>query len=200
MRKNNKKKIIIFCLVIILAICWVWRYTSLNSYYQSLSDQTTVCFPSGEKVPFGTDYLEKDLSANGYWLQVNDFAILDYGDYTATLETKLETLGQPPEKIALVYVTLYNENSNEDGVMLTELTLHGHDSYAGMNWYALLASNPVLEGNYGINLAQGSSYDLILPYSLFASSFSSYTWNRIDEYDFYLRITFYPTAKDIQVQ
>lgn len=198
---KSKTKLLIFCTcVFLLVVVWIWRYTSLNDYYQTISNQRTVYYALGEKVPFSSDYIDKDLCANGYWIQVNKFEILSYEDYASTLSTPLKMYGATPEKIALVYITLYNENSTADGVMLTELTLHGIDSYAGMNWDALLASNSILEGSFGVQLASGSYCNLVLPFNLFSSSFSSHTWEHINEYDFFLRITAFPTAKDLQTQ
>lgn len=197
---KKKRRLILFVVLLAAAVCWFWRYRSLNTYYQSLSTQQTVCYPMGEKVPFGEDYLEKDMNAAGYYIQVNRFEILSYEEYTATLDAPLSRRGDPPERIAMVYITLYNEDSTQDGVMLTELTLHGVDSLSSLDWDALLASNPVLEGSFGISLVPGASYDLVLPYSLFESSYSIYTWNHLEDYEFFLRITAFPTAKDLAVQ
>ncbi len=197
---KSKRFIIICILVAVLSALWGWRYTSLNHFYESLSDRTREVFPAGDYVAFGADWLTKDVSANGYSIRVDGFSIMDYEDYIASLECSYEEPYIKPDKLALVYITLKNENSTEDGVMLTDLKLHGIDNYVGMNWDVLIMANPVLSGYYGINIASGKEYQLILPFDLNKEFFGSDTWRNIDEYMFYLHVTAYPTEKDIKVR
>ncbi len=195
-----KRFVLILAAAIVLSALWGWRYVSLNRYYQSLSDRTRQVYPAGEFVSFGTDWVTKDITANGYSVRIDDFRILDYEDYIATLDSSYEEPYGKPDKLALVYITLRNDNSTEEGVMLTDLKLHGIDNYVGMNWDILVMANPVLSGYYGINIAVGKEYQLILPFDLDKEFFGSDTWRDIEGYMFYLHITAYPAEKDIKVR
>lgn len=197
----KSKRFAAICIsVILLSALWAWRYISLNNYYSSLSDRSRKVYPAGEYVAFDTDWVTKDVSANGYTIRIDDFAVVDYEAYIASLDTEYDAPYRKPDKLALVYITLKNENSTEEGVMLTDLKLHGIDNYVGMDWDVLVMANPVLKGNYGIRLAQGKEYQLILPYDLEEEYFGKNTWRNIDDYMFYLHITAYPAEKDIKVR
>lgn len=193
-----KKKWAVAAVALLLAGLWCWRYISMNAYYRSLSDQHREIFPAGEIVPFGTDYIDKDMCVDGYSIRVDGFEIMEGKPYLDSLGITVH--GDAPGKIALVSVTLFNDDSDAQGVMLTALRLHGVDQYAGMNWGLLTILNPVLKGNYGIHLSSGTEYKLVLPFDLRRAEYGVSTWNKLDEYTFYLRITNFPTDKDIQVQ
>ncbi len=115
---------------------------------------------------------------------------------TATLEQQRSK----PDKIALVTVTIFCESGDADGVMLTELRLHGLDNYMGMNRKVLQAANPVLAGNFEIRLSPGTQYQLVLTFNLDKTFYGPDTWAHLEDYPFFLRITSYPTKKDISLQ
>lgn len=195
----KKKNVIMLIIILTLLLGWIWRYISLNDYYANLSNQTRCEFKSNCEVYFEDDYIDKDISANGYWIRVDNFEILDTSVYLQREDLKLPDDFVEPDKIALVYVTLCNENSDSPGVMLTELLLHGLDSYSNINWDLLFAANKGLNYSPGIKLSLGREYSIVLPYNLKEELFSQNDWNSIYDYEFFLRITFFPTAKDIKV-
>ena len=195
-----KKKMHAMLICVILLLCaggWIWRYFSINAYYASLSDNTKAIYSAKEIIPFGTDYMSDSVCVDGYSIRVDGFEIVDFGAYVKTLE--LTQTFYRPDKLALVYITLFNENSSAEGVMLTELGLHGVDNYAGMDWDLLLALNPVLQGNFGIHLSPNTEYSLVLPFGLYKAYFGNSTWQNLEDYKFFLHITAYPTEKDIKV-
>ena len=195
-----KKRCVLSAVVVLtLLAAWIWRYTTLNSYYEELSNMRKEVFSIHERVPFGEDYLDKDSRANGYWICVDEFEIVDYQEFIQEKAIILDEQDKLPEKLALVYITLSNTNSIDPGIMLVELDLHGIDSVASMDWDILTAINPVLEGNYGVSLKENSELKLTLPFGLNAALYSDETWNNLDRYNFYLRITNFPTVKDICV-
>lgn len=196
---TKKLRGILACIaVILLAAGWSWRYISLNSYYDSLSHPEKMVYKMGEIVPFGADYMYKGVSAAGYSVRVDGFEIADYETYAEGLD--LDPAYSGPEKLALVYITLFNESSDAEGVMLTEFQLHGIDNYVGLSRDMLLAANPVLEGNYGIHLSPDTEYGLVIPFELYSELFGGDTWRHIENYEFFFHVTSYPTEKDIQVQ
>ncbi len=196
-----RKKIVLFVvLIVMLLIGWSWRYVSLNKFYQNACDQTRREYLTNDIVYFEDDFIDKGMHANGYWIRVDDFEIIDYQDYIIREKINLPDDHESAEKIALVYVTLCNESSKEPGVMLTEFVLRGIDCYSNMNWNLLLAANEGLRDTPGISLSCGREYSVVLPYNLKKDLFSRTTWNNLDEYEFFLRVTFFPTAKEIKVQ
>ena len=99
----------------------------------------------------------------------------------------------------LVYVALFNSDCDEAGVTLTNINMHGIDSYIGLDYELLRKSNPVLEGNIGIHLPHDSEYKLILPYNIYKNQLLA-DWNHLDTCKLFLHITSSPVEKDIQVQ
>ena len=186
--------------IILLAALWFWRYTSLNEYYRNFSKMQRLEFPAGQWVPFGDDYIEIDMKADGYWIRVDDFKITDYEDFIASESISVDSTSRKPEKLCLVTISLKNVDSIEKGILLPELMLHGYDSYALMNWDILTAINPILQNYYGLQLLKGSECQLVLPFDLYEFLYRSSTWRKIDDYSFFLRITFFPTSKDIKLQ
>ena len=197
MKKNNKLARIL--IIVLAAIIWFWGYDSLNDYYTSFSNISKEIHTAGEVVEFGKNFQNKGMCADGYTISVNEFKILEYQEYIDTIDYVSDSSRLIPERIALVYVTITNINSTADGVMLTELSLHGIDNYVGMNHELLNAVNPELNGSAGIHLSSGESYDIILPYNLFEMHFGRDTWKDINSYSFYLHITSFPAEIDIAV-
>lgn len=194
----KKQKILALLAFILLATLWAWRYRAVNNYYEQMDNSRIQYFPMNEDVPFGEDFIEWKQAANGYYIRVNRFEILGYEAY---LEEKGFTFLPmlPAERIALVHITLKNENSDADGIFLTDFVLHGIDSYQGMDWQTLAAANPILADGFGIQLEPGSQQELVLPYYIKKDSFGINTWRNIEDYTFYLRITSFPTQKDIVI-
>ena len=191
---------LLIAVVILFSLFWVWRYVTLNEYYDSICNIDKTVYYSGEIVPFGEDRIGGYNQADGYSIRVNSFSMVDYISYIKDSEISVDNQFASPEKIALVYITLINDNSDAEGVMLTDLQLHGIDNYIGMDWDLLYEINPILQGNPGICLPHNTEVDLILPFDVYRSYFGSRTWRQLDDYTWYLRITSWPTQKDIQVQ
>ena len=195
----KKKYIIIPLIALLLAIGWSWRYITMNAYYDSFVNQEKVIFKVGEKVPFEDDLYNKK-SLNGYSIQVNRFEVQDFYTYAESIGFVMDDHYYPGEKVALLSITLFNDNSDAEGVMLTDYNLYGVDQIINMDWDLLIAANPILEGNYGITLLPGTECSLVLPYKMQKDYFGTWTWNHLDDYDLYLKLTSYPTEKVIQVQ
>lgn len=195
-----KRKIISYTtLTICVVLCWSLQYNKINNYYEEISNLSVVEYRKGEEVLFETDFIEYGIKANGYMICVDKFEITDYTDYIRRSSIRASDSLIKPEKIALVYITLTNVNCDSEGIPLTEFSLHGLDSCIPMNWSLLSEINPVLQGSNGIRLNEGDSYALILPFNLYKRYFKTLTWKNIEAYDFFLRVTAYPTAKDILV-
>lgn len=198
--KKRTKNWIICAVILLLAVVWVWRYMTLNAYYESISLlEEKQRYAIGDIVPYESDRSGSGAILDGYSLRVNSMEMMDYDDYLASVSYPTEDLRTHPDKVALVQVTLFNENSDAEGIMLTELQLHGIDQYFSMDWDLLVKENPILEENYGIRLPYDSECELTLPFSFFQMHFSA-GWDDLESYDLYLHLTTWPTEKDIRVQ
>ena len=185
--------------VLVLASAWYWRYDGINRYYQDYAGLGYESCELGETLCFGDDYIDTGLRASGYSIAAEGFDIVEY-EAVAEKLGYTETLIDPPERLAIVEVTLKNDGSTDPGVMLPELTLHGLDFYTDMNLGLLVELNPVLEGNYGISLPDNSECRLTLPYNLRESQLSKSAWSGLDELSVLLQVTAYPTTKEIVLQ
>lgn len=195
---KNEKWLVIGVAVIIAAGLWFWCYTSMNAYYDSLDNTIEIQYQTGEIVPFGQNKTAEGNVIEGYSIRVDDMEILEFEDFLQTWEIDPEELNSSPDRVALVYITLFNEDSDES-VFLPELEFHGPDNSVGMNWDILWAVNPELNGYTGIQLSHGQEYEVVLPYSLSRRFFGFYTWNNLDDYGWLLRITSWPEQIDIAV-
>lgn len=197
-----KRRYFVFIIILLLiTVGWSYRYNSLNEYYEGISsDATEIVYDIGNVVPFEDDRMGGWKQATGYSLSVDKFEIVDSQDFINTVGFIPTDNYSPCEKVAVAYITLYNEDSDAEGIMLTELSMCGIDQVLNLNWDLLLAANPVLEGNMGIKLAHNSECSLILPFSLFEKYFSGATWKNIDNYELFLELTIYPAKKIIKVQ
>ena len=197
--ERNKKAIYVLLSILLVTALWVWRYTTLNQYYQELNQSSVIYYQMCEEFPFETDYVEWDVPANGYYISVDSFEILDYHEYLDNAPFELKPM-HDSEGIALVHIILRNENSTDPGIFLSDFCLHGIDSVQGMDWQVLTAANPILNGGHGIRLRQGTQEEFVLPFFIRKDNFGSDTWNNLEDYTFYLRVTSFPTQKDIELK
>ena len=194
----KRKWIIRMVVIVILAGLWIWRFCSLNAYWDSVSTMKgQKVYQMGEIVPIGPD---KYAILNGYSIRADSMEIITIDEYMEKFHiTKDDLSDRERDKIILVYVTLFNSDCDEAGVTLTNINMHGIDSYIGLDYELLRVSNPVLEGNIGIHLPHDSEYKLILPYNIYQNMLLA-DWNHLDACKFFLHITSSPVEKDIQVQ
>lgn len=196
----KRKHMALLTVALLLLAGWTFRYATMNAYYDSLTTNSKEIYSIGDIVPFENDMGEMRVNLNGYAVKVEHFEILDTQEYIQSLGRKANEFSIAGEKVALVYMTLSNANSDAEGVMLTDFRLRGIDNIMNMDRDLLAAANPVLQGNYGIRLSPGTTNDLVLPYILQGKYFGAWTWKHIENYKMYLVMTVSPTEKVIQVQ
>lgn len=170
-----------------------------DEYRQRWSANTEKTYSVGEIVPIAPDFVGYNLAAEGYMLQVNRFEIVDYRAYTSALQYDGTDRSRIPDKIALVSVTVSQQNSSAEGFPLTELSLYTTDMLMNMDWDLLGVVNPILDGATGIRLQDGASCDILLPFDLYRYRFTSSEWNGLEQSSIWLQVTNYPTRKIIQV-
>lgn len=196
---KNRKRLIMAMVVVLLAVAWIWRYVTLNAYYDSFDNFNQKIYRAGELVPFEDDGSDFYTNLDGYHIRVDRFEIQDYDAYLDAADFTMKREKDEPDKIALVYVTLINESCQPNCVSVGEFQLHGIDNTTNLDRNILLAANPILQGSFGIALAAGHRCELILPYQLDKARFGSGTWRNIEDYPFYLKVTDAWTRKEILV-
>ena len=199
---SRKKRIALIGLSIAIMVAWVWRYISINQFYDEHTTKTIAYYTIEDEVPFGTDYLALHESADGYYIQVESFEIVDFvtccEDYEVSLDSRQVAI---PDKLVLVHITLRNEYSNDQGINLSNFSLYGIDSNPPLDYDLLRQINSILsDGSWGISLPHNSEYQVTLPYMLFREYYKTSTWNNIHDYTFYLQVTAFPTVKCIQLE
>lgn len=198
--KGKKKFWLIFSVAAVVLFVWIIRYKAINQdYRQRWSANTEKTYSVGEIVPIAPDFVGYNLAAEGYMLQVNRFEIVDYRAYTSALQYDGTDRSRIPDKIALVSVTVSQQNSSAEGFPLTELSLYTTDMLMNMDWDLLGVVNPILDGATGIRLQDGASCDILLPFDLYRYRFTSSEWNGLEQSSIWLQVTNYPTRKIIQV-
>lgn len=191
--KQQIKFLRLLSVFIILGCLWTWRYNSLNSYYDSTFTQISQkSYQLGETVPLGQNMIGGYTAAEGYTIRVDAFEILDYEEYIENTGYQVDQMFAVPEKVGLVTITLANIDSTSEGIMLTDFVLHGIDNYVGLDWNLLTVANPILQGNHGIQIPQNTEVSLTIPFDMYRSYFSSRTWNNLNEYKWYFKITSWP--------
>lgn len=191
--------IFVFVALVIIAACWMWRYVTMNAYYDGLNNSDHKLYMAGEKVPFEDDGLDLHTDLSGYFIRTDGFEIMDYQDYLDLEGLTVDGNAEPPDRLALVYITLGNETCEPNPVTLIHIQLHTVDTNLAMDWSVLTAANPILEGNVSIALPQSSECQLVLPFALNKESFQRTTWRNMDDCAFYLTVTTGLTTKEILV-
>lgn len=198
---KQKKWPLLLAAAILLSAFWVWRYRSLNRFYQAHTIGRTEYFSMGEEIPFGEDMPEIGEPAEGYVLQANRIEIVDFQEYILEKGISLEELqNKPPEKLALVHIVLRNDYNEDSGINLSSFRLYRVDSAIPLDYELIGAANPILPENaWGGALPEGTECAFVLPYMLYRDLFDRRTWNRLEEETFFFQITVTPTAKYIQM-
>lgn len=197
--KKKTKWLIVVCAVVLLAAGWTWRYISMNMYWKSTipAEYTETVFSLGETVTFGKDIFLPE----GFALCANDLTIVDYQSYIEDNNITLEREPQsPPDRLAVIEITLSNVCDEEKSISLIQFPLYGIDAQFSSSIELIAASNPVLGGNFGVTLRPGEAYDFVLVYEIRDEYLDYHTRNNFDSYELYLLTTVYPSRQMIKVQ
>lgn len=195
---KKQKRAIFLCLALVLAAAWVWRYVTLNRYFQSLSKMREEEYVLGDTVAFGTDFIEDNLSAEGCTIQAESFEIVDYEPYLEEIGYNDDRTGRQPERLALVTVVLTCGEKPAD-LFLPEFKIHGLDTMVTMDAKLISPVNGFPNEANSIYLEPGKTYRLTLPYPLYSYLFGGDTWKNLEDYTFWFQATCYYTKKDIRL-
>lgn len=198
--KQKKRWMLYLTAAIVLSALWFWRYKAVNRKFDAISDISTVYYPYDTVVEFGDDYLNYRELSKGYTIQVEDFRFLEYADFCWEYGFVEEEQPYYPDKMILLTVEICNVSSQEDGVAISNLLVHGVDFNLHMELGYLEFLNPFLKGYTGIRLEQGGKCRLVLPYPLYQGRFSASSWKKVETLPLYFMVTSYPTEKTIILQ
>lgn len=198
---TKKKKIFLIILFFATVAVWGWRYLTVNKFYQEHTTKTISFYSMEDEVPFGSDFLALHESAEGCYVQVENFEIVDFTEYTQNQKISLDSRQvEMPDKLVLVHITLRNKGNDNQDINLSHFALFGIDSNPPMDYDLLCQINPLLsDGIWEITLSQKGEYQITLPYMLFKQYYKNSTWSNLDNYTFYLQCTSIPTVKCIRM-
>lgn len=196
-----KKRLRLLGIVIVLLLvvgAWVWRYVTMNRYYDELNNGDYQLYQMGELVPYEDDGTDFSTDMNGYYVQAERFEIRDYNEYLQEMNLTCDD-PYPPQKLALISLTFINESCEGGLISLPELYLRSIDTVAVLDWNVAVAANPILQGNLDFSLKKGSTCQLVVPFGLNEHQYSKHSWNNLNDREFYLQVTNLLTQKEIQI-
>ena len=198
-KRNPKRTILIIGISCVLIALWIIRYVTFNAKWRQQNPlPVREIYQLGEMVPLEKDQINGRI-LDGYYVQVNSFEITEYEDYLAEKNISEDIYYPSSSKLAIVKITIYNEDNETEGFAPTDMRLHGFDTFAGVNRWLLIALNPVLEGYAGIMLPPHSKCELIVPFDIQRHMHIN-VWDKLEQYEFFLHLTSRPEEKDIKVQ
>lgn len=193
-----KKRIIISSVAIILGILWILRYNSLNSFYQNNYGIVHETYQMGETVEFGQDYIYGE-QVEGYTFTAEKAELLTYSKFMSKYGINTSDVEKNDLIVCDITVKVSNLGSTAPGVYIPYLTLYGADFQVGWSDELLNIANPFLQGNLGFSLYDGETCTIQLAYGLSRNSFTDRTWRSLDQTQFWMRLTDYPTEKRIAI-
>ena len=188
---RKTRNIVILAAVAVLAGLWIWRYTAINAYYHGIAgEEERQKYAIGDIVPMSG-------SKKGYSIRVDGFEIVEYEDIDPDAFAQSDTFRTGADgRIGLLTITIFNVDSEADGVALNSLVIRGEDSVLNVDWELLTALNPVLGGFYGTSLSPGTEYSFVVPFMLLQRYLPG-AWNHLERYPLYLNLS---TSVDIRLQ
>lgn len=203
----RKKKLLLIILPLLLIAVWLFRFYRVNANFDGVE---TRYYKTGEKVPYGTDYIHiSDEDLRGYSITVHGASIYTLDEYLELHDIEMDTGGLPdevvyrPEFIYAVDVTFENEGNTktEVGLNMYSTLLISANLRLMVNQNVWTPLYPHLEGSLMFKLYPDSSQDLQLPYAI-ETEWEANVIDRaeLESRTFHLNITEYPTRKLIEVE
>ena len=203
MRKHKNK--IVFIILFCFIVLWGCRYAVLNDGFQLKHQLEHQYYELGEIAPMednmclGKQYY-KDLA-----ISVDAFEIVDADEYISRLgKTEEDFSLLIPDKIAEATITIYNNDTEQQGVYFSSLQLVGTDWYEYFNREFTAYANDIFEDNvetsYGIIILPKDNYTVKVVFNMFQRGCPDARWHNIEKEDIYIQTTIRPVSKYIKVQ
>ncbi len=219
MKKRWKLWTVLFVILIVI-VATACRNRQIISRLEAEHGVDYVYYEMGDIVPFENDYQTYGAeNLDGYFLRMDDAQVMTYEeflDWSGETEDEVAALLQDwadslPEKLCLLTMTFFNEDSEADGFYLDEFSLES-DTY-NLNYDTTLTvlantflswedSNylpEVLAGSQGIYINPGEQATVYLVYDYVRPYFTAHHWNRLDRDTLRFMVTWFPTAKLITI-
>ena len=185
-------------LLIIAISLWAIQYNNINRYFNNTYPLALKCYEAGDVVPFEDNVLAGN-ELNGYKIKVNRTQIMETSRFLETHNISNHKFENLPEKVCDVELTIYNENSDAEGIYLPDLVLHGVDYQTDWNSDLMNILNSEMGGALGVSVPNGYEYTVHIVYNLRKMHFATNTWENIDNYSLFIKVADYPSRIDIKL-
>lgn len=199
---KRKRYWIAICVAVLLVGVWCFAHWNINRLMEeNYGFEREEEYGIGDTVVLGENIVDYE-AFPGYAVRVDSARVL-------TLDEVFEeygeiTLENPPERVADVEVTLFNQESDstETGIFFGDLRLQHISMYTSMDQDLTTWANEFLRdqpGTFGLIIEKGKACTVHLIYDLPQSSFGYLDWATMDPSDFYLRVTSYPERQVVRL-
>ena len=185
-------------LLIIAISLWAIQYNNINRYFNNTYPLALKCYEAADVVPFEDNVLAGN-ELNGYKIEVNRTQIMETSRFLEIHNISNHKFENLPEKVCDVELTIYNENSDAEGIYLPDLVLHGVDYQTDWNSDLMNILNSEMGGALGVSVPKGYEYTVHIVYNLRKMHFATKTWENMDNYSLFIKVTDYPSRIDIKL-
>ncbi len=217
--KKHWKLWTVLLVILIVIVATACRNRQIISRLEAEHGVDYVYYEMGDIVPFEDDYQTYGAeNLDGYFLRMDDAQVMTYEeflDWSGETEDEVDALlkgkADPPEKLCLLTITFFNEDSEADGFYLDEFALNSdtYDLYYDttltvlantfLSWEDSNYLPEVLAGMQSIYLNPGEQATVYLVYDYVRFYFTAHHWNRLDRDSLWFMVTWFPTEKLIAV-
>lgn len=193
------KKIIIFLLTIIIVTAYVIRVWNVN---KDIDKSVVKEYAKGEIVPFEDDYIRTDdESTEGYSIEVLDSKIYTKKEFMEEFDADIKD-NEGVKYVCKADIRIYNDNkelNTEMGIFLLFLPLLSERNYIMASEDLTLHVNPDLPA-MSFCLRPESNMDISIIYELTEPMFTDYNMKKVQEENFMICMTQYPTRKMLHIK
>ena len=178
------KHVISFALVVIVIVCFVYRYDKINTKYPT---PQRVEYQMGEIV----DY-------NDVKLLLKDFQILAINDVIDTYNLNKDdyvTASALEETVALARLRIQNDTNEKMKIQIYKLCLQSGAWSNEINYELYLSLNSGI--GIELTLSSGEMLDIVLPFSAYNSQFNKNDWESFSSRKFELCLSSYTQKRVI---
>lgn len=221
MKKNRKKIWIIAIAVVVFTVATIIANIRLTAALDAeYAAGEEVYYEMGDTVDYGENhvYYIYDDDLDGYSVRVDCAEVLTYEELLEhigqTADSMTEMLGSTtvssmPEKVLFITAVFANEDSDAEGIKLSEITCHGPTYYMSFDAVLTIVSNEFLLNEYADSLPAYSSPGFYLDhheeatvyivYDFSKFFFTARHWENLEDESIYLQITSYPLQQRIML-
>lgn len=185
-KKTKKHIVIVGCLIVLCLYIFLYIFTNFT-------------FPKPDKEYF---LMGEWVAAQGAEICVNNCVIWDYNSIVNNkeLKSKIEMyVSSDTENVKLFIVESEMVNKTKDTLIIDLTSIHLES-----NEFSLAVFFPLFqffnESSMNVELKPGETKKLIMPIPVNKISFSEKKWNSIEERDFYLVTSLFPTKTMIKIE